>query len=127
MLNYAKSQWLEFSVDISHDPMVLWEGGGMSGIFKKLTYFEKNNICLLLKCWKLIGKDSDAGKDWRQEEKGATEDEMVGYHHWVNGHVLEHTTGDSEGQGKPGMLQSMGQIGHDLVAEQQQHKCYKHR
>ena len=37
------------------------------------------------KSW-LIGKDSDAGKDWRQEEKGTTEDEMVGWHHWLNGH-----------------------------------------
>jgi len=34
----------------------------------------------------LIGKDPDAGKDWRQEEKGMTEDEMVGWHHWLNGH-----------------------------------------
>ena len=37
----------------------------------------------------LIGKDSDAGKDWRQEEKGTTEDEMVGWHHWVNEHEFE--------------------------------------
>ena len=35
---------------------------------------------------RLIGKDPDAGKDWRREEKGATEDEMVGWHHWLNGH-----------------------------------------
>ena len=47
----------------------------------------------------LIGKDSDAGKDWGQEEKGATEDEMVGWHHWLNEHELEQTPGDSEGQG----------------------------
>ena len=39
------------------------------------------------KSW-LIGKDPDAGKDWRQEEKGMTEDEMVGLHHWLNGHEL---------------------------------------
>ena len=38
-----------------------------------------------VKSW-IIGKDPDAGKDWRQEEKGTTEDEMVGWHHWVNGH-----------------------------------------
>ena len=50
------------------------------------------------KSW-LIGKDLDAGKDWRQEEKGTTEDEMVGYHHWCNGHEFEQTPGDSEGQG----------------------------
>ena len=37
----------------------------------------------------LIWKDSDAGKDWRQEEKGMTEDEIVGWHHWLNGHEFE--------------------------------------
>ena len=47
----------------------------------------------------LIGKDSDAGKDCRQEEKGMTEDEMVGWHHWLNGHEFEQTPGDGEGQG----------------------------
>ena len=48
---------------------------------------------------RLIGKDSDAGKDWGQEEKGATEDEMVGWHHRLNGHEFEQTLGDGEGQG----------------------------
>ena len=47
----------------------------------------------------LIGKDPDPGKDWGQEEKGATEDEMVGWHHRRNGHEFEQTPGDSEGQG----------------------------
>ena len=41
----------------------------------------------------LIRKDPDAGKDWRQEEKGATEDEMVGWHHWLDGHEFEQTLG----------------------------------
>ena len=44
-------------------------------------------------------KDPDAGKDWRQEEKGTTEDEMVGWHHQLNGHEFEQTPGDGEGQG----------------------------
>ena len=48
---------------------------------------------------KLIGKDPDAGKDWGQEEKGATEEEIVGWHHWLNGHESEQTPGDGEGQG----------------------------
>ena len=48
---------------------------------------------------KLIGKDPDAGKEWRQEEKGATEDEMVGWHHWFNGHEFEQTPLGDEGQG----------------------------
>ena len=45
-----------------------------------------------------IGKDPDAGKD-RRQEKGMTEDEMFGWHHWVNGQEFEQTPGDSEGQG----------------------------
>ena len=46
----------------------------------------------------LIGKDPDAGKE-RGQEKGVTEDEMVGWHHRLNGHEFEQTQGDSEGQG----------------------------
>ena len=41
-----------------------------------------------VKDW-LIGKDPDAGKDWRRKEKAMTEDEMVGWHHWLNGHEFE--------------------------------------
>ena len=47
----------------------------------------------------LIWKDPDAGKDWRQEEKGMTEDEMVGWHHWLNGYEFEETLGIGDGQG----------------------------
>ena len=47
----------------------------------------------------LIGKDPDAGKDWRWEEKGMTEDEMVGWHHGLNGHEFEWTLGVGDGQG----------------------------
>ena len=47
----------------------------------------------------LIGKDPDAGKDWRREEKGRTEDEMVGWHHGLNGHEFEHTLGVGDVQG----------------------------
>ena len=45
----------------------------------------------------LLGKDHDAGKDWRQEEKGMTEDEMVGWQHRLNGHKWEQALGDDEG------------------------------
>ena len=48
---------------------------------------------------RLIGKDPDAEKDWRQEEKGTTEDEMAGWHHWLNGHEFEWTPGVDDGQG----------------------------
>ena len=52
-----------------------------------------------------IGKDPDAGKDWRQEEKGTTEDKMVGWHHWLNGREFEQAVGVGEEQGrKPGVL-----------------------
>ena len=46
----------------------------------------------------LIGKDPDAGKDFRQEEKGTREDEMVGWHHQLTGHEFQQTPGDSEGR-----------------------------
>ena len=47
----------------------------------------------------LIGKDSDAGRDWGQEEKGTTEDEMAGWYHRLNGHEFEWTPGVGDGQG----------------------------
>ena len=47
---------------------------------------------------RLIRQDPDSGKDWRQEEKGMSEDEMVGWHHWFNGHEFEQAPGDGEGQ-----------------------------
>ena len=48
------------------------------------------------KSW-LIGKDSNAGRDWGQEEKGTTEDEMVGWHHWLDGREFEWTLGIDDG------------------------------
>ena len=50
------------------------------------------------KSW-LIGKDPDAGKDWRQEEQGMTEDEMVGWHHWLHGHEFEPAPGVGDALG----------------------------
>ena len=50
------------------------------------------------KSW-LTGKDPDAGKDWGQEKKGMTEDEMVGWHHRLNGHECEQALGAGDGQG----------------------------
>ena len=51
-----------------------------------------------VKSW-LIGKDSDVGRDWGQEEKGTTEDEMPEWHHWLDGRQSEWTPGVSDGQG----------------------------
>ena len=60
----------------------------------KLQYLDS------VKNW-VIGKDPDAGKDWRrQEEKGTTEDEMVGWHHWLDGLEFEQALGVSDGQGR---------------------------
>ena len=60
----------------------------------------------------LTRKDPDAGKDWKQKEMGATEDEIGGWHHWLNGHEFEQTPGDGEGQGS---LVCYSPWGHNLV------------
>ena len=64
------------------------------------------------------GKDSDAEKDWRQEEKGPTEDEMVGWHHQLNGHELSKLWSWWWAE-RPGVLQSMGsqRVRHDWATE----------
>ena len=56
----------------------------------------------------LIGKDSDAGRDWGQEEKGTTEDEMAGWHHWLDGLESEWTLGVGDGQGDLACWDSWG-------------------
>ena len=56
----------------------------------------------------LFGKDADAGKDWRQGEKGMTENKRVGWYHWLNGHEFEQTLADSEGQGSLGCCSPWG-------------------
>ena len=68
----------------------------------------------------LFGKDSDAGKDWGQEEKRTTEDAMVGWHHWLNRHEFEHAPGVGDGQGSlaccsPWVRKELNE--HDWVTE----------
>ena len=65
----------------------------------KLQYFVKS--------W-LIGKDSDAGRNWGQEEKGTTEDEMTGWHHWLDGRESQWTLGLGAGQGGLACCHSWG-------------------
>ena len=60
--------------------------------------WNSNTLAPDRKNW-LIGKDPDAGKDWRQEEKGMTVDEMVGWHDWRDGHEFEQAPGVGDGQG----------------------------
>ena len=70
------------------------------------------------------GKDPEAGKDWRQEEKRATEDKIVGWHLWFNGHEFEQTPGNGEEQGSPVCYISWDcTVRHDLVTEQQGKHC----
>ena len=60
-------------------------------------------------------KDSDAGRDWGQEEKGKTEDEMVGWHHRLNGHEFEQALEDSDGQGGLVCCDSWGHKESDMT------------
>ena len=71
--------------------------GDQSWIFIGRTDVEVEDPTLWLPDTKnqSTGKDPNAEKDWRQEEKGTTEDEMIGWHHWLNGHEFEQTPGDS--------------------------------
>ena len=73
-----------------------------------------------VKSW-FIGKDLDPGKDWGREEKGMTEHEMVGWHHWLNGHESEQTPGGqgSEGQGSLGCCSPWGCKESDVTEQQQ--------
>ena len=66
------------------------------------------------KCW-LIGKDSDAGRDWRQEEKGPTEDEMAGWHHGLDGRESEWTPRVCDGQGGLACCDSWGRKESDTT------------
>ena len=96
--------------------------GNQSWIFIGMTDAKAETPILWppdVKNW-LIWKDPDARKDWRQVEKGTAEDEMVGWHHRLNGHEFEWALGVGVlGVGKLDMLQSMGsqRVRHDLVTE----------
>ena len=75
--------------------------GDQSWVFTGRTNIEADTAILWppdAKSW-LIWKDPDAGKDWGQEEKGIIEDEMAGWHHWLDGHEFEYTPGFGDGQG----------------------------
>ena len=79
-VNHKGNQhWIFFGrVDAEAETLILWPPNAKS---------------------QLTGKDPDAGKDWRQEEEGMTEDEVVGWCYWLNGCEFEQTPGDGEGQG----------------------------
>jgi len=79
------------------------------------------------KSW-LIGKDSDAGRDWGQEEKGTTEDEMAGWHHWLDGRWVWVNSGSWWWTGRPGVLRFMGsqRVGHDWATDLIWSDCEKY-
>ena len=94
--------------------------GDQSWIFIGRTDVEAETPTLCppdMKSW-LIWKDPDAGKDWRWEEKGTSEDETVGWHHWLNGHEFGWTPGVGDRQGSLACCSPWSQrVGHDWVTE----------
>ena len=80
----------------------------LEGLMLKLQYFGHL-------MWRLTGKGPDDGKDWKQEEKGAIEEEMVGWHHQINGHEFEQTPANSEGQGNLADCSPQGHKGSDTT------------
>ena len=99
--------------------------GNQSWIFIGRTDAEVETPILwppIRKSW-LIGKDPDAGKDWRQEEKGMTEDEMVGWHHQLNGHEFEQAAGDGEVQRSLVCCSTWGYKELDMIQRLKNNKC----
>ena len=73
---------------------------------------------------RLIGKEPDAGQDCGQEEKGMIEDEMVGWHHQINGQEFEQTPGDIEGQGSLVCYSPWGHKESDMTEQLNKNKCF---
>ena len=95
--------------------------GNQLWIFIGRTYVEAEIPILWppdVKSW-LIWKDPDAGKDWKWEEKGTTEDEMVGWHHWLYGHEFEQALGVGDRRGSLACCSPWGQkrVRHDWATE----------
>ena len=99
LLNCGVEKTLESPLDCEIQPV--HPKGDQSWMFIGRTEVKAETPILWLpdvKSW-LIWKDPDAGKDWGQKEKGITEDEMVGWHHQLNGHGFGWTPGVGDGQG----------------------------
>ena len=75
---------------------------------------------------RLTGKDPDARKDWGQEKKGTTEDEMVGWHPWLDGHEFEQALGDTKGQGSLICCSPWGHKGPDTTRRPKNNNTYIH-
>ena len=95
----VNQSWIYFGrTDVEAEAPILWPP------------YAKNQV---------TGKDPDAGKDWGQE-KEATEDEMVGWHHQLNGHEFEQTLGNGDGQGSLACCSPWGHKKSDMTAHEQQ-------
>ena len=93
--------------------------GDQSWVFFGRTDAEARTLILWpphAKSW-LIGKDPDAGRDWGQEAKGMTEDEMAGWHHWLNGYEFGWTPGVGDGQGGLACYDSCGHKESDTTEQ----------
>ena len=88
------------SLGLQGDPTSHSEGDQLWDFFGRTDAKAETPVIWLphAKSW-LIGKDPDAGRDWGREEKGTTEDEMAGWHHWLDGRNSEWTPGVGDGQG----------------------------
>ena len=119
ILNCGLEKTLECPLDFKEIQPVNLEGN-QSWIFIERTDAEAETPMLWppdMKNW-LIGKDPGAGQDWRQVEKGATEDKMVGWHHRLDGHEFEQASGAGDGQGSLVRCSPWGcRVGHDWVTE----------
>ena len=103
-----------------------WESLGLQGD-PTSPFWRRSTLGFLWKewCWSsnshvkscLIGKDSDAGRDWGQEEKGTTEDEMVGWHYQLDGREFEWTPGVGDGQGGLACCNSWGREESDTTKQ----------
>ena len=95
--HFAKKGLYSQSYGFSSSHVQMWEldhkeGWALKNLMVSKSVAGENS-------WEALGQqDPDAGKDWRQKEKGIAEDEIVRYHHWLNGYEFEQTPGDSERQ-----------------------------
>ena len=95
---YGENSWE--SLGLQGDPTSpFWRRSVLNIHWENWSWsWNSNPLATCAKNW-LIGKDPDAGRDWGQEEKGTTKDEMVGWPHPLNGHEFEQAMGVGEGQG----------------------------
>ena len=118
LIKWIFTEYLESPLDCEEIQPVHTKGD-QSWVFIRRTDVEAEAPILWppdAKCW-LIGKDLDAGKDWGQEEKGTTEDEMVGWHHRLDGHGFGWTLGVGDGQGGLACCGSWGHQESDMTEQ----------